>query len=369
MRVTPNLNDQAGTPANIEQIYTNIPRARAATIMRMRWLRLMHLSNRIDAIIGRYPMNLRALRMFVTTAECGSLSRACAQLNLSQPAASRQIHALEAEFGVSLFHRVGRQLQLTSAGESLMRQSRSLLADADVLSKQASALKEGRKGTLRVSATPQLMSALLTAFLPGHRHRHPGIEVQLVERNVSAQQRNQLETGEIDLSIMAATDARFPGRLLFPIHTLAVMPKTHRLARRAVVDVAEIAKEPLLLLRGFGARASFDAACEIAQVIPRVYLECTVAHALVGLAAAGYGIAIVPSIATIQDRKLCAVPLVLRGVSIGHWEAVCWDQRREAPSYVEPFVNELVAHSGNACPGRKLLRRAPSLPKPAGPFR
>src|SRR5438874_1297739 len=53
------------------------------------------------------PMNLRSLRTFVATAEFGGLGRASARLNLSQPAASRQIHALEAEFGVPLFQRVG----------------------------------------------------------------------------------------------------------------------------------------------------------------------------------------------------------------------------------------------------------------------
>src|SRR5262245_30294156 len=178
-------------------------------------------------------MNLRALRMFVTTAESGGLGRACAQLNLSQPAASRQIHALEAEFGVALFHRVGRQLQLTSAGEDLLRQSRRLLADADVLSEQARALKDGRKGTLKVGATAQLMTSFLTSFLPRHRQHHPGIDVQLIERG-AARQPSQIERGEVDLAIMPPVDARFPGRLLFPLHVLAVVPKAHRLARRAV---------------------------------------------------------------------------------------------------------------------------------------
>lgn len=162
-------------------------------------------------------MNLRALRMFVTTAESGGLGRACTKLNLSQPAASRQIQTLEAEFGVALFHRVGRQLQLTSAGEDLLRQSRRLLADADVLSEQARALKEGRKGTLKVSATPQLMTTFLTSFLPRYRRHHPGIDVKLIER-AAARQPSQLETGEVDLAITAPGDPRFPGRLLFPLY-------------------------------------------------------------------------------------------------------------------------------------------------------
>jgi DNA-binding transcriptional LysR family regulator len=313
-------------------------------------------------------MNLRALRMFVTTAESGGLGRACAQLNLSQPAASRQIHALESEFGVSLFNRVGRQLRLTSAGEGLLRQSRRLLADADLLTEQARALKDGRKGTVKVSATAQMMASFLTSFLPRHRQRHPGIEVQLIERS-AARQTNPLERGEADLAIMPPND-RFPGRLLFPMHLFAVVPKAHRLARGGVVDIVDLVDEPLLLLPpSFGTRGSFDAACEIAQVVPRVRFECTAAHALIGLTGAGYGVAIIPSIALVEDETLRAVPLVLRGVAIGHWQAVCWDPRRLGPAYVEAFVNGLAAHARTAFPGRKFVRRAPRLPAPAGPLK
>jgi len=313
-------------------------------------------------------MNLRALRMFVTTADAGGLGRACARLNLSQPAASRQIHALEAEFGVALFHRVGRQLQLTSAGKSLLRQSRQILTDADLLTEQARALKEGRKGTVKVSATPQMMASFLTSFLPRHRRRYPGIEVQLIERS-AVRGPNHLERGETDLAIMAASDTRFPGRLLFPMHLFAVVPKAHRLARGAIVDIADLADEPLLMLTtGFSTRAYFDAACEIAQVAPRVRFECTAAHTLIGLAGVGYGIAIVPTIAVMLEESLRAVPIVLRGAAIGHWEAVCWDPRRVAAAYVDAFVNGLAAHARNTFPGRKFVRRAPPLPRPTAPF-
>jgi LysR family transcriptional regulator, cyn operon transcriptional activator len=314
-------------------------------------------------------MNLRALRMFVATADSGSLGRACVQLNVSQPAASRQIHTLETELGVPLFHRAGRQLQLTSAGHDLLLRGRRLLAEADFLSEEARALREGRKGILKIGATPQMMTALLTSFLPRHQRRHPGIEIQLVERG-RAQQWNELfERGEIDLAMAPASGARYPGRLLFPLHVLAVLPKTHRLGRHELIDVAELVDEPLLLLRReFGTRAFFDAACEIAQVIPRVLLECSAAHTLIGLAAVAYGIAIVPSIATIEDESLRAVPLVVLGSSIGHWQAVCWDPRRLAPAYQDDFVKELVAHAKHARPGHRLLRRAPPLPKPGRPF-
>src|SRR5262245_14923025 len=120
-------------------------------------------------------MNLRFLRTFVTTVDSGGLGRACDRLNLSQPAASRQIHALEDELGVALFQQIGRRLQLTSEGEDLLRQSRRLLTDADLLTERARALKGGQAGILRTAAAPQMITSLLAPFLPQHRRRYPDI--------------------------------------------------------------------------------------------------------------------------------------------------------------------------------------------------
>ena len=88
-------------------------------------------------------MNLRYLQTFVSIVDAGSMARASTRLNVSQPAASRQVLALEAELGVRLFDRIGRRLRLTSQGEELLRQSRRLLMEADLLSARARALKGG----------------------------------------------------------------------------------------------------------------------------------------------------------------------------------------------------------------------------------
>src|SRR5262245_29695792 len=100
-----------------------------------------------------------------------------------------------------------------------------------------------------------MITSLLAPFLPQHRRRYPDIEVQVIEGSI-ASQRSRLERGEVHLAIMPAVDGRFARRLLFPIHVLAVLPKTHRLALRAVVEVAELASEPVLLMqRDYGSRA------------------------------------------------------------------------------------------------------------------
>ena len=123
----------------------------------------------------------------------------------------------------------------------------------------------------------------------------------------------------------------------------------------------------LLLRREFGSRAWFDAACEIAHVRPRVRLESAAPQTLVELAAAGYGIAVLPSTVVIDRAGLRAVPLVQRGASLGRWSMVAWDRQRLLPKYAERFVDELVVHVRRNHPGREFTRRAPPLARPKEP--
>lgn len=309
-------------------------------------------------------MNLRYLRAFATIADAGGFARAAARLNLSQPALSRQIHALESELGVPLFDRIGRRVQLTSEGEDLLRRSRRLLAEADALGERARSLKTGETGILRVGATPHVIENLLADFLTQYRRRHPGVEVHLVEDG-GVRLHNRLERGDVHLTMTAVGGTRFQDRLLYPMHLLAGLSPEHRLSRRrAVLEIAELADHPLLLLRrGFGSREWFDAACGTANIRPRVLLESSAPHTLVALAATNYGIAILPSNAQVP-RGIRAVPLVHRGASIGSWAHIAWDPQRFLAPYAEQFVEEIVTYCRRNYPGRDLIRQAPPLPRP-----
>jgi LysR family cyn operon transcriptional activator len=312
-------------------------------------------------------MELRHLRTFVTIVDAGGVSRAITRLNLSQPALSRQIRALETELGVQLFDRIGRRVQLTSEGEDLLRRSRRLLTEADSLGERARALKRGHTGVVRVGATPQAIETVLAAFLMRYRRRHPGVDVHFIEDG-GASLPDRLERGEMHLTLMAAGDERFRWRLLAPLYVLAVFPTTHRLARRSTLEVEEVVDAPLLLTRrGFGSRLWFDAACQVAHVRPRVLLESGAPHTLVALARSGYGVAIIPSNAHVPRAGVRAVPLLQRGVPLGRWASISWDPHRFLPPYAEWFVEELVAYSRHSYPGRALTRRAPPLPEPKGP--
>ncbi|MBX9590140.1 MAG: LysR family transcriptional regulator [Hyphomonadaceae bacterium] len=294
--------------------------------------------------------------------DSGSIARASARLNVSQPAASRQVLALEVELGVQLFDRIGRRLRLTSHGEDLLQQSRQLLMEADVLSARARALKGGHTGILRVGATPMVIEHMLSAFLGKYQVRHAGVEVHFVEDG-GLRLPSRLEHSDIHLALIVPDD-RFRSRLLFPSHNLAVLSSKHRLSRRRVLEVEELAQEPLLLLhRTFGSRHWLDSAFNIAHLRPRVLLESAAPHTLIALAEIGYGVAVVPSTVLVPAR-LRALPLVQRKASIGRWVTIAWDPRRSLSAYGEQFVDELVAYCRRDYPGRSTIQRAPQLPRP-----
>jgi DNA-binding transcriptional LysR family regulator len=231
-------------------------------------------------------MNLRHLQIFVAVADAGGLRPAVGRVNLSQPAISRQLHALEAELGVRLFDLIRRRVQLTSAGEDLLKWSRRLLTDAEAIGERARALKSGQSGVLRVGAMPQLIESVLVPFLKQYRRRHPGVEIRLIEDG-GLRLPTRLERGDVHFATIPEADERFDTRLLFPIYVLAVMAPDHRLRRRAVLDVADIAGERLLLLsRAFASREWFYSACQAARIRRNVTFESAAPQTLISLAAA-----------------------------------------------------------------------------------
>jgi LysR family cyn operon transcriptional activator len=309
-------------------------------------------------------MNLRQLQTLITIVDAGGFARAAGRLHLSQPAASRQIQALEAELGVLLFDRIGRRLQLTAEGEDIVRRSCRLLQEADALRDRADALKSGLTGTLRVGGSPQHIETVLAPFVGRFRRRHPGIEVHFIEDG-GARINDRLERGDVQLALTTANNELFSIRPLYPIYVLAVVAPAHPIAHLAAVDVSDLADEPLLMLqRSFASRGWFDAACHNADVNPPIVLESGAPATLMALAGSGGGAAIVPSNVSIPREGVKVIPITYRGTPIGRWALVAWDRRRFFPLFAQHFVDELVAHVRRNYPGREVAKRVPALRRP-----
>jgi LysR family transcriptional regulator, cyn operon transcriptional activator len=310
-------------------------------------------------------MELRHLRYFAAVADAGSVSDAARRLHLTQPALSRQIQDLERDFACRLFDRIGRRIILTKDGDEILEWTRRLLADAEALQERARALAGGEAGVLRIGATPQFIEAALPGVLTRYAQTYPGIAVQLVEDGGGGLVR-RVRQGELHLGIGVWRTGELQSQPLYPVRTLAVMQRRHRLAGRNALAVTELVGIPLLLLgRDFQTREWFDQACQAAHFEPSVRLESQSPQSLVALAEAGHGIAIVPSAVRLDASRVAIAGMLDGGQPLASWAHAVWDSRRYLPTYARGFIGVIEDYAKTSYPGRQLGDLTRAVPRPA----
>ncbi|MFZ6049242.1 LysR family transcriptional regulator [Pseudomonas sp. CR3202] len=127
--------------------------------------------------------DLRQLRHFVALAEYGHFARAAEAVNLSQPALSRSIQALEASLGCSLLDRGPRQISLTAHGRLVLEHARRLLDGSRALRSAVTQLDNLDSGELRLGAGPYPAARLVPRALGRFASKYPGVRVQLSLEN------------------------------------------------------------------------------------------------------------------------------------------------------------------------------------------
>lgn len=123
------------------------------------------------------------VRALHATVEAGSLSAAARALGLSQPTLSRQIAALEADLGITLFERVGRSLTLTDAGRHLLSHVRQMGEAASRISLAAASQAQALDGLVRITSSDLFAAHILPGMLQRLYEVAPGIEVEVVASN------------------------------------------------------------------------------------------------------------------------------------------------------------------------------------------
>lgn len=191
-------------------------------------------------------MELRQLRYFVAVAEERNISRAAKRIFLTQPALSRQIKALEEELGQCLLERQAHSISLTPAGETLLREARALLAQAETLVEKVR--NSAQAVRLVVGYAPSLAAGLLSAAVGSFTQKHRDAQVELFDLS-TAEMLAGLESGRLDVALTVGEDRERRGLHWTPLVRsplqLAV-PANHALATQAVVTPAEAARESLL---------------------------------------------------------------------------------------------------------------------------
>jgi DNA-binding transcriptional LysR family regulator len=316
-------------------------------------------------------MDLRQIRTFVTVAELGTVAKASGQLHTAQPALSRQIAQLEDWFGLQLFDRVGRRLLLTSPGEQLLVQCRGLLNHASAVRDHAEHMRRGDAGVLRVLTSPHLIEGIFPEFLHRYAARYPNVQVRLADAAAGLDAFAALERGEVHLvqtlaRAVTADHERFAVHPLAPMQMLAACAPALRLGTGARVDIAALAAFPLLQAsQDFLMRRNFDAVCRLAGFTPNNVLESRSPHALLAMAEAGHGVAIVPSALRMEHYKLRVLGIAYKGKPLDEPLAIVSDKRRPLPVYAKAFCEMLARHVKVGFPVKRGSPAA-NAPRPKG---
>lgn len=266
-------------------------------------------------------MELRQLRYFVRIVECGSLTRAAAELNVVQSGLSQQISRLEGELSVRLLRRTSQGAVPTEAGLAFFREAQLTLRHADEAARVAQHAR--LMGAVSVGLASTACSVLGMPLLVQVREKYPDVRLQIVE-SLSGHLAGMLNARQLDLAVLYGTHTARRWSMtplleerLFFIQSTARPVFAATVASVALTDLADV---PLILPSGsHGLRSALDAAFTQAGCQPKLAAEIDSLHTLMEAVDAGLGATIQPWAAT---RRFADADRRFRLTAIAEGEAV-----------------------------------------------
>lgn len=192
-------------------------------------------------------MELRQIRYFIAVAEHLSYSKAARELHISVSPLSRQIRQLEEEFGVRLFVRDRRRVELTDAGKQFLLDAQALVSQTAQISDRLRQAKSGEAGVVRIGVGLHLGDKVGTVVAE-HAKKYPAVDIQC-KGIFSTLQNTALLDGTIDIGFLRppVDAARLKSEFLYEERLIALMGRTNPLAKRRMVRIKDLADETLFL--------------------------------------------------------------------------------------------------------------------------
>ena len=274
-------------------------------------------------------MDERRLRYFLAVVDEGGVTRAADRLHVAQPSLSQALRALETELAVELFHRVGRGVRLSPAGEALLGPARQILRAIDEARSTIAGVRELETGTIELAALATLAVDPMATLIGAFRERHPRVQVRVIEPDSADGVRALVNDGSCELG---AAHLPLTGDQLIA-HTLGVQellfvlpPDTSEGAERPLV-ARDLAQTPLVVSPpGTSTRMLLEQALAAVGVTPQIAVQTAAREAIVPLVLAGAGAALLPTAQAREAQRRGAVvrrarPAITRTVGLVHRRA------------------------------------------------
>lgn len=189
-------------------------------------------------------MEMHQIRYVLEAARTLNFTKAAQACNVSQPALTRAVKALEEQLGAPIFHREGRGIRLSDFGRSILPRLEMIEEQAVAARSFADNYRRLRSAPVRLGVMSTVGHAPLAGFLAGFARRHDGVEVTVSEAPM-AELRRRLEADELDLAIANPLEG-FEEMRVAPLYReryVVILPPNHRLGARDAVTLAELSGE------------------------------------------------------------------------------------------------------------------------------
>ncbi len=283
-------------------------------------------------------VDIEALRLLTALADTGSLTAAGRRLGVTQQAASARLRALEGDVGAVLVERSARGSRLTRVGELVEGWGREVMAAADRFDESVGALRERRRGALRVAASLTVAEHLLPAWVAAWRERDPAAPGVRLDAENSAAVIARVRRGGADLGFIETPDLPTDLRnvVIARDEIVIVVSPSHPWAQRRRLDPAEVAGTALVLReRGSGTRRALEAALDAAgtPLTAAPAAELPSSSAVRTTAATGFAPAAVSALAVSDDlHSGRLVRVEMDGEVITRPVAAVWAGREPEPA-------------------------------------
>jgi len=256
------------------------------------------------------------LYTLLKVAEYRNYTQAAKSLNLTQPAVSQHIHALENELGVRLFERLGNRLVLTRAGEKAVSAARAISTLYDNLKYEISDSNYGVK-ELNIGITHTVESNRISEALAKYVSENRNIKIKLIT-DTQSKLRSMLKNYELDMAIIdgSVSDEALVSKLLDTDRLVLVIDPSHPLAQKDSVTIDEIRHEKMILrLPGSGTGNMFLSAIQYKDInIDEfdIILEVDNIATIKDLVRQRYGVSVLAESACMDEimkKKLVALPI------------------------------------------------------------
>ena len=282
---------------------------------------------------------LAEIKAFLALADHLHFGRAADQLNVTQPALSKQIQRLEQKVGGQLVTRGYREVRLTPAGAALLGRARPLWRDAIATLEAAQMAAQGRLGTLRIGFGIATILDLLPSALLRFRSAYPGVELRVRDMSTPGQlqalMRGDLDVGFVRLPV---DDPRIVARPILHERLVAALgPKS---PWRPRAGLASVAAEPFITIARTMSASFYDhvvAVCRAAGFTPNIVQEASELFTVLMLVRAGMGVALVPSASVFRGVPGVRVrPIAPREAA---WDiGIAWSAERRDEPLIGAFV-------------------------------